>query len=81
MSKISAASSAKYVNIPSQPALLKQVRLSIIVLFSINPSSQLNMDGLGMERGNSKGPLLIKFRIEFPKQLTNEQKSALLEIL
>ena len=47
----------------------------------INPSSQLNMDGLGMERGNSKGPLLIKFRIEFPKQLTNEQKSALLEIL
>ena len=29
----------------------------------------------------SKGPLIIKFRIEFPKQLTNEQKSALLEIL
>ena len=47
----------------------------------INPSSQLVMDGLGMKRGDRTGALIIKFKIDFPKQLTNEQKSKLLEIL
>ena len=47
----------------------------------INPSSQLNMEKMGFQRGNHIGALIIKFKIEFPKQLTNEQKTALLEIL
>ena len=47
----------------------------------INPSSQLVMDGMGMKRGEHTGALIIKFKIEFPKQLSNEQKTKLLEIL
>ena len=47
----------------------------------INPSSQLNMEKMGFQRGNHIGALIIKFKIEFPKQLTEQQKSALLEIL
>jgi DnaJ-class molecular chaperone len=47
----------------------------------INPSSQLNMDKMGFQRGDHIGALIIKFKIEFPKQLTEEQKSTLLEIL
>ena len=47
----------------------------------INPSSQLVMDGMGMKRGEHTGALIIKFKIEFPKQLNDEQKSKLLEIL
>jgi DnaJ-class molecular chaperone len=47
----------------------------------VNPSSQLVMDGMGIERGEHKGALIIKFKIEFPKELTNEQKVDLLEIL
>ena len=47
----------------------------------INPSSQLNMEKMGFQRGDHIGALIIKFKIEFPKQLTNEQKAALLEIL
>lgn len=47
----------------------------------INPSSQLVMDAMGMKRGEHTGALIIKFKIEFPKQLSNEQKSKLLEIL
>ena len=47
----------------------------------INPSSQLNMEKMGFQRGNHVGALIIKFKIEFPNQLTNEQKTALLEIL
>ena len=47
----------------------------------VNPSSQLVMEGMGIERGKHKGALIIKFKIEFPKELTNEQKSGLLEIL
>lgn len=47
----------------------------------INPSSQLVMDGMGIQRGDHIGPLIIKFKIEFPKELTDEQKAALLEIL
>ena len=47
----------------------------------INPSSQLNMEKMGFQRGEHIGALIIKFKIEFPKQLTNEQKAALLEIL
>ena len=47
----------------------------------VNPSSQLVMEGMGIERGDHKGALIIKFKIEFPKELTNEQKAALLEIL
>ena len=47
----------------------------------INPSSQLVMDGMGMKRGEHTGTLIIKFKIEFPKQLNEEQKCKLLEIL
>ena len=47
----------------------------------INPSSQLNLEKMGFQRGEHIGALIIKFKIEFPKQLTEEQKSGLLEIL
>jgi DnaJ-class molecular chaperone len=47
----------------------------------INPSSQLNMEKMGFQRGEHIGALIIKFKIEFPKQLSNEQKVGLLEIL
>ena len=47
----------------------------------INPSSQLVMNDMGMKRGEHTGALIIKFKIEFPKKLSNEQKSKLLEIL
>ena len=47
----------------------------------INPSSQLVMNDMGMKRGEHTGSLIIKFKIEFPKKLSNEQKSKLLEIL
>ena len=36
---------------------------------------------MGFQRGEHIGALIIKFKIEFPKQLTEEQKSGLLEIL
>ena len=47
----------------------------------INPSSQLSLDKMGFERGEYIGALIIKFNIEFPKQLTDEQKNKLLDIL
>ena len=47
----------------------------------VNPTSQLVMDGMGIKRGNHTGALIIKFKIEFPKELTDEQKACLLEVL
>tara|TARA_B110000003_G_scaffold273_1_gene310 strand:- start:5894 stop:6781 length:888 start_codon:yes stop_codon:yes gene_type:complete len=47
----------------------------------VNPTSQLVMEGMGIKRGNHMGSLIIKFKIEFPKELTDEQKAVLLEIL
>ena len=47
----------------------------------INPTSQLVMGDMGIKRGEHTGSLIIKFKIEFPKVLNNDQKSKLLEIL
>jgi len=47
----------------------------------VNPSSQLTMDGMGFQRGDHIGALIIKFKIEFPISLSGEQKAVLLEIL
>lgn len=47
----------------------------------IPPNFVKQINGLGMERNNIKGNLIIKFIIEFPKKLTNEQIDKLEEIL
>ena len=47
----------------------------------IPPNFIKQINGLGMERNNIKGNLIIKFSIEFPKKLTNEQIEKLEEIL
>lgn len=39
------------------------------------------IDGFGMERDNSKGSLFIKFKIQYPDRLTNEQVERIKEIL
>ena len=47
----------------------------------IPPNFVKQINGLGMERNNAKGNLIIKFTIEFPKSLTKEQTDKLEEIL
>ena len=47
----------------------------------IPPNFVKQINGLGMERNNMKGNLIIRFNIEFPKTLTNEQIDKLEEIL
>lgn len=47
----------------------------------IKPFYKKNIPGLGMVRDDSKGFLIISFEIEFPKNLTDEQKEKLEEIL
>ena len=47
----------------------------------IPPNFIKQINGLGMERNNVKGNLIIKFNISFPKTLTNEQIDQLEKIL
>ena len=47
----------------------------------IPPNFVKQINGLGMERNNIKGNLIIKFIIEFPKKLTSEQIEKLEKIL
>lgn len=47
----------------------------------IPPNFVKQINGLGMERNNMKGNLIIKFNISFPKTLTTEQIEKLEEIL
>ena len=47
----------------------------------IPPNFIKQINGLGMERNNMKGNLIIKFNILFPKSLTTEQIDKLSEIL
>ena len=47
----------------------------------IPPNFTKQINGLGMERNNVKGNLIIRFNIDFPKTLTNEQIDQLEKIL
>jgi len=47
----------------------------------IHPNFIKKIDGLGMKRGNTVGNLFIKFTINFPKTLTDEQIVSLNNIL
>ena len=47
----------------------------------IPPNFVKQINGLGMERNNMKGNLIIRFNISFPKTLTKEQIDKLQEIL
>ena len=47
----------------------------------IPPGFQKRITGLGMERNNMKGNLIIVFKIVFPKTLSTEQIDKILEIL
>ena len=47
----------------------------------IPPNFIKQINGLGMERNDIKGNLIIKFNITFPKTLTNDQIEELEKIL
>ena len=47
----------------------------------INPGFEKVIPGLGFERGDQKGNLIIKFNVIFPDTLTTEQKNKLKDIL
>ena len=47
----------------------------------IRPGFGKTIPHMGFERGEQKGNLIIKFDIEFPKSLTEEQKNKLNDIL
>ena len=47
----------------------------------IKPGQETRISGLGMTRGNNTGSLIVQFVINFPRKLTEEQKSKIKEIL
>ena len=47
----------------------------------IKPGQETRISGLGMTRGNSTGSLIVQFVINFPRKLTEEQKTKIKEIL
>ena len=47
----------------------------------ITPQFQKVVPGMGMQRGDEGGNLVINFKIKFPENLTDEQRTKLGEIL
>ena len=47
----------------------------------VKPGTETVIRGMGFERNNIKGDIIIKFDLIFPKSLSNEQKMKLNEIL
>jgi len=47
----------------------------------ITPSFVKVIPNYGFERSGQKGNLIIKFNIQFPKHLTNEQREEIKKIL
>jgi DnaJ-class molecular chaperone len=47
----------------------------------VRPGTETTIKGMGFERNNIKGNIIIKFDIVFPKTLSKEQKNKLENIL
>ena len=47
----------------------------------IEPESKKIVKGMGLERGNHKGDLVIMFNVTFPSEITDDQRNILKDVL
>ncbi len=66
------------------PTLFEDQKIQLTLKNIVKPGSEQRLEGHGLpmaKSGRRRGDIIVKFDVEFPDELTEEQKNILAEIL